>query len=664
MALQYKPKLLTAALLAGGVMAAGSATGAVDITVNNASGSVAGTVSVIYDYNALDTDDVGGIQFDIDYDPNLVDVSSTANCASGAPATHSGSFCTEPDSDGVAPDTVRIVIADTTPPTDEIMPFSISPLGSVDFDILQPGTHTLTFTNAAAGDVTGATVPISGNDATITGSITGNAGYSSAPAPNSSIDFGGVVVGQTNSLPAAITVSEIGDQQLDVMAASFGGGVDFASSTGAFSIPDGDPPVDVELSCTPTARGNLSDTVNLGNNSVNEPMPQYDLTCAGLSPNVGVAPTTITLNGVVGQPNPSGTFDISNPQDGFTSDANNTMLAESGVPEISISSGLTDGTISVDETDTVTVECDTTNQGMFSETITVSWDDPAAGMGSPAQQDVTVDCDIINELPEYESNPAAGSTLAFGTLDNGTTSAPMGIDIGNSDTDAIPNAQLDITGASITGPDAGAFQLTTDPTGTSIPAGQGPDGTNDAEVTCTPTDGMSTFNATLEIQSNDNDTGAGTASPHTYPLTCSGQPDAGFSGNPPAGSTIDFGVLPQGTSSGIETISVTNNGANDDLTLDCTFTGDPQIVILSPTFPVTIGPGASQGIDSQCNADVPGLFSGTLACTTNDPAAPTVNYDFTCVGAAINVPTLSRWGLIALGLTLLIGGALAVRLRA
>jgi len=665
MALQYKPQLM-AALLAGGVMVAGSAAADITITVDSASGNVGGSADITFDYDALDSDDVGGFQFEFAYDASaLTPDLSTDNCAENAPGTHEPtSFCSQPDDDGVGMDTIRVNIFDTIGSTDEIMPTTIADFGRITFDINQPGTHTLTFVPLAGSDTTGGNVDISGNDATIMGAITGDAGYASSPDPGSTIDFGGVVVGQTSSMAAAITVSEIGDQQLDVMAPAFGSGADFASTTAAFSIPDGDPPVDVELSCTPMARGNLSDTVNLDNNSINEPTPQYDLTCAGLSPNVMVVPTSIMLNGIIGQANPSDTFDVSNPDDGFTSDANNAMLAEAtaGGPITFMPTSFSGDTITVDETETITVECDTSSAGMFSDTITVSYDDPETG--GTGMQDVTVNCDIADQIPEYQSVPTVGSTLDFGMVDNGTTSAPLGIDVGNENTDATTNADLDVDNAAITGPDAAVFTLSTDNTPFTVPAGTAPDGTNDIEVTCTPTDGSSTFTATLEVTSNDNDASAGTASPHTYPLTCTGQPGAGFSSNPPAGSTIDFGVLPQGTMSGIETIIVTNNGSADNLDLDCTFTGDPQIAILSPTFPVSIAPGSSQDIDSQCTADVPGMFSGTLDCSTNDPAAPTVSYDFTCIGAAIDVPTLSRWGLIALGLTLLIGGALAVRLRA
>lgn len=643
-----------AALIAGGLLTAGVANAQITITVGDEAGAVGGTVTVMYDYSAMDVDDVGGFQFDLTYDPMALTPTDVSTCGNNAPATHTPS-CTEPGGAGMG--TIRTLIADFAPPTAEIMPLAITPFGEFTFMINQSGVHTLTFTNATGADVNAANVAIMGNDAAITGTIVGAAGYASTPAPGASIDFGGVVVGLTNSMAAAINVAETGDQQLDVMAPAFTTGTDFASATAAFSIVDGGPAVDVEVSCTPTTRGALADAVSLNNNSVNAPMPSYDLACSGLSPNVMVAPTTITLNGVIGLADPSDSFTVSNPQDGFSSAAQNAMLASApDAAEITIDDGLDDATIAVDETDTVTVSCSTAAAGVFTETITVTWDDPVG----PGTQDVVVNCTIINEIPEYESVPAEGSTLDFGAVLSGVQSAPLGIDIGNSDTDVVPNGTLTITGASIAGPDAGVFTLTNDPTGDNFPADTAPDGTADAEVTCTPSDTFSTFTATLTITSNDPD------SPHAYPLTCMGDSDAAFDSNPVSGSTIDFGFLLPGMSAD-ETITFSNTGSVEDLSADsCTLTADPEFSLVSPVFPANIPAGGSLDVVLNCTAGAPGLFTGSLSCDIQDSQGVTVaspTFDLRCTGAAVEVPTLSRFGLIALVMTLMMGGFIAFRLR-
>ena len=276
--------------LAAGVAMSASAFADVTITVNDTSGAVGGTATMTYDYAALDADNVGGFQFDLAYNPAELTPSNISNCGVNRPSTHNAS-CTEPN--GADGGLIRILIADFTAPTDEIMPLNIAPFGEVEFTIDAQGTHTVTFQNAAASDTSGGTVAISGNNATVTGTITGAAGYSSSPAPGAMIDLGSAIVGNASSMsPQNITVSEIGDQQLDVQAPAFSGpnASAFSSTTGMFSIADGGAPVDVDMNCTPDARGALTADVNLANNSVNAPDPSYSLSCAGLAPMVSVTP--------------------------------------------------------------------------------------------------------------------------------------------------------------------------------------------------------------------------------------------------------------------------------------------------------------------------------------------------------------------------------------
>ena len=294
---------------------------------------------------------------------------------------------------------------------------------------------------------------ITGNDATITGAIVGDAGFASTPAPGATIDLGESEVGTaSDGSPSNITVSEIGDQQLDVTAIAFGGtnAADFSSATAPFNIADGGADVDVDVSCTPSARGALTATVELTNNSVNEGTPTYNLECAGLAPNVQVPAGPVAINGLTIDPNPlTATFDVTNPDDGFTSDAQNVTAVAAGDAEITVAPA---GplTIATDGTETYTVSCDNTAAGNFTSTITIEWDDPVSG--GTLTDTIAVTCDVIDEVAEYESVPADGSTLDFGAVLNGDTSAPLGVDIGNSDTDATPNADLTISAATITGP--------------------------------------------------------------------------------------------------------------------------------------------------------------------------------------------------------------------
>jgi len=657
MILSKKP--LIALLAATGLLVSSHAMADITVTVNNASGNVGGNVVVTHDYSALDADDVGGYQFDLLYDPAALTPIDVSTCASGAPMSHSGSFCTEPG--GAGNGTIRTVIADTAPPTEEISPLNIAPMGQYTFQINQPGTHTLTFTNFTGRDITGALVGMSGNDATIDGAIVGDAGFASSPAPGATIALGESEVGTVSGLsPQNITVSEIGDQQLDVTAITFAGpdAADFTTTVAPFSIADGGSDAIVDVSCTPSTRGDLTATVELTNNSVNAPAPVYDLTCAGLSPNVAVPAGPVVINGLTIDPNPlTGTFDVTNLDDGFTSDAQNVTAAAAGDAEITVApTGPL--TIATDGSQTFTASCDNAAAGSFSSTITIAWDDPVSG--GMLNDTIDVNCTVIDEVAEYESVPPAGSTLNFGAVLNGDTSAPLGVDIGNSDTDATPNADLTISGATITGPDAAVFTLLTDPTGDVIPAGQAPDGTDNAEVTCSPTDGFSTFTATLTISSNDPDGDA------TYPLTCDGDSDAALDSDPPAGGTVNLGIIAPGGAADT-TITLTNTGTTDDISLDsCTLTADPEITLVSPaSFPVAIAPGASTDIVLSCAPGTPGVFTGTLACEASDVAGTLIplNYDLVCTGQAVEVPTLSRLGLLAMIMALMAVGFIGFRLR-
>jgi len=640
-------------------MILGSSMALADITVtfNSPAGNVGGTVEFTYDYTALDADDVANFNFDLSYDPAVLTPTDVTRCGENAGTEHSA-ICTEPG--GAGNGTVRVGIADLVPPVAEL-PTSIPMMGTIVFQIDQPGTHTVTpVGNISAGNTGGMPVAITVTGGDITGTITGAAGFASTPTPGATIDLGESVVGTvSDASPSNITVSEIGDQQLDVTAISFAGThpADFSTATAPFNIADGGADVDVDISCTPSVRGARTATVELTNNSINEGTPTYNLECAGLAPNVQVPAGPVAINGLTIDPNPlTATFDVTNPDDGFTSDAQGVTSVSTGDAEITVAPA-GPVVIATDGTQAYTVSCDNTAAGNFTSTITIEWDDPVSG--GTLTDNINVTCEVIDEVAEYESLPADGSTLDFGPVLNGDTSAPLGVDIGNSDTDATPNADLTISAATITGPDAAVFTLLTDPTGDVIPAGQAPDGTDNAEVTCSPTDGFSTFTATLTISSNDPDGDA------TYPLTCDGDTDADLASDPAPG-TVSLGTIGPGGSADT-TITLTNTGTSGDISLDsCTLTADPEITLVSPTaFPVAIGPGASTDIVLNCTPGSPGTFTGTLACEASDVAGTLIplDYDLVCSGQAVEVPTLSRTGMLAMILALMAVGFIGFRLR-
>lgn len=633
--------------LAGILTYAGMATAQV-LEIPSASGDAGTTITITAAYTQ--GTDVASFNADVQYDVGALGA-VTLTCPPPAPVG-----ATVGCNDSLTADSFRI--GAFTIPSANITSGNVA---EISWDVppgTAPGNYPLVLVNDVFTMIDGTPAAGTTNVGIITVNAPAGAGfYTSTPAAGGDLDLGSAIVGNTTTPQVNLNVSNVSpDTDFDVTAIA--GDAQLNTPAGA-TVPFGGN-VDFPFDCTPTGRGDQSGNFTVTHDAANGAASPvgYTFTCAGLSPNVAAAPLTVNLVGVIGQANPTDTFDVTNAQDGFASDATGAVLNEQAVAEISVTAGLVDATISVDEVDPVTVSCSTAAPGMFTETLTLEYDDPVApgGVGSI---DIVVNCEIINELAEYESVPAPGSTLDFGAVLNGDTSAPLGVDIGNSDTDAVPNAVLDITNATITGPNAAVFTLVTNPAGTMIPAGQAPDGTDDAVVTCTPTDGFSTFTATLTISSNDPDGDA------TYPLTCDGDSDAALVSDPVPG-TVSLGIIGPGGSADT-TITLTNTGTTDDISLDsCTLTADPEITLVSPVaFPVAIAPGASTDIVLNCTPGSPGTFTGTLACQASDVQGTLIplNYDLICSGQAVEVPTLSRLGLLAMIMALMAVGFIGFRLR-
>lgn len=637
------------------------------INITDEAGSPGTSVPVTLEYTAQNN--LRQFQVAISYDDSVLTPQTTTDMifgelVDGCLAMPGGNWdgtlsnCNSP-SPGTILLTVSTGASNASPALDTAVPF-----GTITFDVDGGAPLATTFpisisVNTAIQNGTSTNNPsdLSTDDGSITLAITGDAGFASTPSPGSTVALGSGEIGVASSLsPELITVSEVGDQTLDVTALTFSGTNDtaFSTTTAPFMITDGGADVDVDVSCTPDARGALTATLELTNNSVNAPNAQYDLTCSGLSPNVAATPLTVNINGVIGAPNPTGSFDVTNAQDGFTSDALNAALAESGTAEISITDGLTDATISVDETDEVVLECDTTAAGMFSETITLTYDDPLAG-GGMGQIDVTVNCDIANAFPVYESAPTPGSTLPFGTVTNGTVSAPLGVDVGNSG--AVGGADLNVTAASITGANAAQFDLTFAPF--TIPAGQAPDGTADLSVTCSP-DTTGAFTAALTVNTDDP---AEPMGGFTYDLTCEGESDGTFVSDPAAGGTLSLGVVPPLSITPEGFIDFSNTGAVDNITVDCSVTDIAGVFVFTPDpIDFTIAPGGSESVGFQCTPTSPDTFTANVACTIGgDPNVTAADFSVVCQGQPLVIPTMSRWGLVVMSLMLLLVAGVAGR---
>jgi hypothetical protein len=145
------------------------------------------------------------------------------------------------------------------------------------------------------------------------------------------------------------------------------------------------------------------------------------------------------------------------------------------------------------------------------------------GAGTPGLAGIAnahVVLDLCSGTPAYASVPSPGSTLDFGDVAVGTTSAPLGIDIGNHGSGPAPSSDLSITAAVADDP---AFVVTILNAGP-FPAGSDPDGTADIEVRCAPS-AAGPVAATLTVSTNDP---AEPPAGFTYALTCAGIDDVVF----------------------------------------------------------------------------------------------------------------------------------------
>ena len=616
------------------------------VTVGSAAGAPGGMATVTVDYIESTSPDVTNFNLSILFDETML-TADLSNCGAGNAATANATITC-----GMTPGSINIVALNLAG-----VATGSGTLGDIIFTIdggASPGTvFDLMVTGEVYSDPVGNAVPSAGStDGSVVVEVAGVGFYVSTPAVGDTVNFPGAVVNGGTSA-ATINVQNVSsDTSFEITAVAS----DNAVVTSMFATPatvGAGMNVDVMFDCAPLTRGDNTGTITISNDSDNEsPAADYPFSCPGLAPNVMVDPAMVgPLMGVSGGPAVSGMFDVSNPEDGFTSAAMNASIAGDGGSGgvITLAPTMFSGDmIGVDETETFTASCQSATAGSFTEVFTVTYDDPATG--APATVDVTVDCDVVDEVPEYASSPAVGSSIDFVEVLINTTSAPLGIDVSNLDTDAVPNSDLMITGTTITGPDAALFAATI--ANATVTAGTGFDGTPEIEITCSPTV-EGDFTASLDVITNDVDGAAGTtATPHTYPLTCNAINEIPEYGSVPAeGSTLDFGDdTPNGVTSAPIAIDVNNlntdtipNGDLEVLTATVADTRGLNVFALAvDQTPFTLAEGDTLmgAFEVTCTPDA-GFsgFTGTLTVTSDDPDSPHL-YNLAC-GSVNNVDLVS-----------------------
>lgn len=623
-------------------------------------GAPGGTATTSHGYVAQN--DLSAISVDIFFDetvitPQVDNPADPAPDVTGCLASPGGNWSSDASSCRlVGPDQIRLVFA-TGFAADTALD-TADPFGSITWDIAA---------GASPGTVVPLTVQIDSlqaapdgsqvDDSNLTvdeGSVSvqapaGEGFYSSTPDPGGNLDYGAAEVGTAATPVDTLNVQNPSpDTDFDITAFNEPSGAVLAFPGTPITVPFGNN-VDVNISCTPSSRGDNGGNFEVTHDSVNGASSPvgYTFDCGGLAPNVTL-PGPLSMTGTVAGADPTAAINVTNPQDGFTSTANNVTATEgAGDAEITLT-GTTTTNINPDGNFDFTVTCDSTVDGTFARTIDFTWDNPDPA--GPTSGSVDVDCTVTDVDPIYNSDPAPSSTLTM-TADFGNESAPSGIDVNNANTNPAGD-DLVINSATADDP---VFSV--DLINDTFPPNQPADGSDDIEVTCTP-EGVGTVNGTLTVDTNDPNQPAGG---FTYDLVCEGTGDS-FTIDPAAGGTLNLGTVPPGDTTPPGTIDFTNNQLSGDQTFECTVLGGDTAEISGPNpATVTVTPGATESMEFQCTPSDIATFSIDLSCGQTARGLVTATHTVTCTGRPLNIPTMSNWGLVLMSLMLLLVGGLAGR---
>jgi hypothetical protein len=199
------------------------------------------------------------------------------------------------------------------------------------------------------------------------------AGFSSTPAPGSTINFGLATVG--TSINRGISVSESGTDTLVVsnVAVSGPNAAEFSVAPTAFSIADGDPATNVTVTCTPSAPGIRTATLTITHNA--GAAATYALNCEG---------TLTPLPSYSSNPAPNGTLNIGTGPVGVAMNAA-LNITNNGAAPLTISSVVVSGsaagefsvtpstlTVGAGATQPLNVSCTPAFTGTRTATLTVN----------------------------------------------------------------------------------------------------------------------------------------------------------------------------------------------------------------------------------------------------------------------------------------------------
>ncbi|MDM8565372.1 choice-of-anchor D domain-containing protein [Candidatus Halobeggiatoa sp. HSG11] len=217
-------------------------------------------------------------------------------------------------------------------------------------------------------------------------------GYSSTPkSPGETVDFGTTPM-LVKANEQTLTIKEVGTTKLNLDSISIGGtnssdfNIESITQSGNSKpfpsfIGDGDADFEIVISCTPSAEGTRTATLDLTTNDTNNSSPSYDLTCLSGPPLIPVYTSNPAINstidfGSVLESSTVLTKTITITEDGNTDleITNATLTGDSEITLISPTSPITiaDGGSS----ETITLQCSPTSAETYTAQLEIATNDP------------------------------------------------------------------------------------------------------------------------------------------------------------------------------------------------------------------------------------------------------------------------------------------------
>jgi hypothetical protein len=368
------------------------------------------------------------------------------------------------------------------------------------------------------------------------------------------------------------------------------------------------------ITFTPNAVGTNSGTLTVTDNAPGSPQT-VPLTGVGIGPVATVAPLTLTYGlQLVGTTSASQAVTVTN-----TGNSSLTITSITAPSNFSETNNCP-STLAPAANCTVNVTFEPTASGNLSGSVQV--DDNSSGSAS---QKVTVSgtATAMNVTP---------SSLSFGSVNLGTTSAPQVVSVTNVSTSSVA-----ITSVTFTGSNTTDF-VQTNNCGSSLGAGA----SCAINVTFTP-GGTGSRSATLNL----NDKGG--ASPQTVALSGTGNPTGSGPQITFNTTSVNFGNENYNSTTKPQTVVVYSTGSSSLGITSVTTTGN--FAVSTNGCPSSLSPGANCTVSVTFTPKSVGTLSGTLNVADNAPQSPqTVALTGTGVGAApVLNPTALTFALQVVG---------------